>query len=248
MNKFSILMLFIINLAQSYAYADQNLGFDSEKIGISLSKLLSHKELLLKGSTFGQNEILFFNPVTERGFVAETRGGGPFSIRTMSTEEFTHSKKVLDENSLYSQESFGRTRLVVTLCRDCVLRKFREFSASPLAVAMIGEHWLASLTFHEHMHAFDQKNWGHIYSKYPANCSVKIQEGSAFLAEARAYSLLTWGNTLGVMDYFSAFSVSGDQTFEKMYLLPAMRLMKFERETGSSYIDGLMTNKVNPCE
>ena len=78
MVRISVLMLFIILLARTYVYADQSMGFDHEKIRNSLSKLHFHKELLLKGSAFGQHEILFFNPVTEEGFVAEAQVGDHF--------------------------------------------------------------------------------------------------------------------------------------------------------------------------
>jgi hypothetical protein len=166
----------------------------------------------------------------------------------MSNAEFAHSKKVLDKDSLYSQESFEKARLVITLCRECVVRKFKEFSTSAKIVELVSEEWLVALTFHEYMHAFDQKNWNQIYSKYPEGCSIKIQEGSAMLAEARAYSLLTSGNTSKVMDYFSAFSSSGDQTYNEIYLQPALRLLEFESKKRDSYINGLETGEVDPCQ
>lgn len=213
-----------------------------------MNVLLDNKELLLTDSSFGLHEILFFNPVTEEGFVLETAGNSSFILRNMSKDEFMHSKKVLDKNSLYSQESIGKTRLVINFCRDCVLAKFREYSTSPNFLALVSEEWMAALAFHEHMHAFDQKNWRNVYSKYPDDCYVKIQEGSAYLAEARAYSLLTFGNTSKVRDYFDSFASVRDQTSIGVYLLPALRFLAYESKTGESYFNGLVTGKVDPCE
>jgi hypothetical protein len=74
MFKLYISILFLFSLAQVESFASQDIGFNRDKIRSSLSHLLAHKEYLIKGSVFGQHEILFFNPVSNEGFVAETTG------------------------------------------------------------------------------------------------------------------------------------------------------------------------------
>lgn len=243
-------MLFLFNFIEAHALNLQNNSFNSDKIKNLLNILLSNKEQLLKDSEFGKHEILFFNPVTQKGFVAETSGKSTFFIRKMSNSEITHSKRVLVEDSLYSQESFEKQRLVITICWDCVLKKLREFSTNPLVTELVSEEWLIALAFHEYTHAFDQKKWQHIYSRYPESCKDKIQEGSAFLLEAKAHSLFISGKTFNISDirkYLNIFNLQEDNTFKEVYLLPALNLLDYESKTNDSFINGLLNGEIDPC-
>lgn len=241
--------LILISVAPALATINNtNTSFDKNKIIHHLSILLQNKNKILKGSIFGENEILFFNPSNKENFVAETNGKNSFTLRPMTTEELKHSIKVLDDDSLYSQLSFGKTRLVMTICKDCLLKKLKQLPRQSQFENLSNEEWLAALSFHESTHAFDQKNWNSIYEKYPRECRVKIQEGSAFLAEARSFSLLKFGNFQAVSDYIQLFQSVGDPLLTETYILPAIKFNDFETRTGRSYIDGLEKMEFNPCE
>lgn len=245
----AIILLLTYSLPQ-FATGRTSTSFRQDKIQTLLSELLQHKNQILEESTFGTSEIFFFNPVNGDNFVASANGLEAFTSRPMSPEEVIHSQRVLDKDSLYSQESFGHTILVINLCKDCVIAKVREMTSSHEILSTVGsEEWLAALTFHEYMHAFDQKLWLPIYAKYSdsSECGAKIQEGSAKLAEAKSFSLLTRGDFTSVRSYIKLFESIADETSVSFYIKPALILHDYEISTGSNFIRGLNLGDIKPC-
>ncbi|GEM_PF-6430362 len=245
----AIVLLLTYSLPQIATGTTSN-SFNQDKIQALLTELLKHKNQISEESSFGTTEIFFFNPVNGDNFVASTNESDAFTSRPMSPEEVSHSQRVLNRNSLYSQESFGHTILVINLCKDCVVAKVREITSSDEILRLVGsEEWLVALTFHEFMHAFDQKLWLPVYAKYSesSECSAKIQEGSAKLAEAKSFSLLTRGDFASVRSYIKLFESIADETSISFYIKPALILHDYEISTGSNFFRGLKVGHLNPC-
>jgi len=245
--SFIDLTLFALLLLPLKSLSHDSDSFDKNRLLRALNLLQQNKENILTNSLFGQNEVLYYNPLTGHNFtVISDSGRLPLIARQMTPEELEHAKKVLDVNSLYSQESFSKQMLVINLCVSCVRSKFSEFTSDQRLLDLISEEWLAALTFHEYMHAFDQKGWGEIYSKY-VNCPIRVQEGSAFLAEAKAFSLLKDGTSSSVSSYIKLFESSLDPESRASYTDPAKILYQFEARTGENFMEGLISGSLELC-
>lgn len=213
-------------------------GFDGFKIRSLAASLASKRAEIFSESRFGDRRIYFYDSLKNDGFVLvpfPSNNEHIFEIHSLSAKEAAECKQVLSQDSLYSLQSWsnGDIELVIQLCHSCVQKKLSVVPSGVFTESIVGEEYLVSLAFHEHMHAFEQKQW--TQNICSLDDAIKVQEGTAMLAEAKAFSLLVAGRPHSIAkEYIELFASAfpSDPVGLSVYIEPARVLLNRELFTG----------------
>lgn len=247
----TVLLIFILCLAPHLACnAAESDQITPSNITKNLNRVVGFKDKILFGSKLGQYPIYLSDSITNQHYLLSPQKTSYRLTKLVDEKIIRHIQKELSCDSLYSSvtnSNIAENFLVVQISQECMQNIFIKSNANQSMLDMLlTSSWVVALIYHESLHSFEQKEWS---LAYKFNVCVEVQEGTAFLVEAKTYSLLNYGDLSFVSKFIEKYKelFSADMAFENFYSNPAMKLFNYENNTKKSVLKGLSHKELDLC-